>query len=111
MSQIDVAPTLLGWLGVSYTGRFFGYDMFNLENGRERAFISTYQKLGYIKNDRLVVFDVNKPAKIVNASDEKVIQTPTDEDKHLIDEAIAWYQSASQYFLEGKLTENYEKKN
>lgn len=111
MSQIDVGPTLLEWLGVSYTGRFFGYDIFNLEKGRERAFISTYQKLGYIKKNRLVVFDVNKPVKIVDANDEKVIQTPTDEDKQLIDEAIAWYQSASQYFLEGKLTESYEEKD
>ncbi len=47
MSQIDVGPSLLGWLGLGYSSRFFGYDIFRLEAGRERAFISTYQKLGY----------------------------------------------------------------
>ncbi|WP_269532295.1 hypothetical protein [Chitinimonas sp. BJYL2] len=32
---------------ISYTSRFLGYDLFNLEAGRERAFIGTYQDLGF----------------------------------------------------------------
>ncbi|MBA4057498.1 MAG: sulfatase, partial [Marivirga sp.] len=54
-SQIDIGPTLLGMLNFSYTSKFYGYDMFKLEPGRERAFISTYQSLGYIKNGKLVI--------------------------------------------------------
>ncbi len=110
MSQIDVGPSLMGWLGLSYSSRFFGYDIFHLEPGRERAFISTYQKLGYLKNDRLVVLDVNKPAKVMEANrQETVIADPQEADKKLIDEAVAWYQSASKYFLEGLLTEKESK--
>ncbi|MFX7090541.1 sulfatase-like hydrolase/transferase, partial [Acinetobacter baumannii] len=37
MSQIDVGPTLLGLLNFSYTSKFFGYDIFKLNPGRERA--------------------------------------------------------------------------
>ncbi len=55
MSQIDIGPTLLGLLNFSYTSNFYGFDMYKLEPGRERAFISTYQNLGYIRRGELVV--------------------------------------------------------
>lgn len=48
-SQIDIAPTLLGLLKFKYRSRFMGYDLFDLEPGRERAFISTYQDLGFLQ--------------------------------------------------------------
>ena len=41
MSQIDIAPTVLGLLNFSYRSRFYGYDLFQLEPGRERAFTAT----------------------------------------------------------------------
>ncbi|NQV98887.1 MAG: LTA synthase family protein, partial [Rhodospirillales bacterium] len=102
MSQVDVGPSLLGWLGVDYQSRFFGYDIFSLAPGRERAFISTYQKLGYMKDGRLVVLDVNQPPEV---TDGLALQpaVPAAPDAELISEAISWYQSASQYFRAGEL--------
>ncbi|NQV54932.1 MAG: LTA synthase family protein [Rhodospirillales bacterium] len=103
MSQIDVGPTLLGWLGLEYDSKFFGYDLFKLEKGRERAFISTYQKLGYLKGDRLVVLNVNQAPVVVDGlPTNQDDRAPTD-DKQLIKEAIAWYQAASFYFGSGKM--------
>ncbi|NQV44380.1 MAG: sulfatase-like hydrolase/transferase, partial [Rhodospirillales bacterium] len=106
MSQIDIAPTLLGWLGVDYQSRFFGYDIFNLTPGRERAFISTYQKLGYMKNGRLVVLDVNKEPVVQEGLDLPGNDPALTMDPSLVEEAIAWYQSASLYFSSGLLKEN-----
>ena len=103
MSQVDVGPSLLGWLGVSYSSRFFGYDMFNLEAGRERAFISTYQKLGYLKGDRLVVLDVKREPAVLDGLAEKPGSPSTPPDRQLIQEAISWYQSASHYFRSGQM--------
>jgi len=103
MSQIDVAPTLLGWLGINYTSGLFGYDVFNLEPGRERAFISTYQKLGYLKAGRLVVLDVNRKPSVVTGLPVAADSLRSPKDTQLIKEAIAWYQSASLYFRTGKL--------
>ncbi|MCB2101609.1 MAG: LTA synthase family protein, partial [Rhodobacterales bacterium] len=103
MSQIDVAPTLLGWLGLDYTSRFFGYDMFTLEPGRERAFISTYQKLGYLRDGRLVVLDVNRPPQVSDGlAPAQPAATPAADDD-LVKEAVSWYQSASLYFRDGLL--------
>ena len=106
MSQVDIAPTLMGWLGLDYTSRFFGYDLFRLEPGRERAFISTYQKLGYLKDGRLVVLDVNKPPVVVDGLGAETGETDTtaqEGDEMLTEEAIAWYQSASMLFHDGLL--------
>ena len=105
MSQMDIGPTLLGWLGLGYSSRFFGYDMFTLEAGRERAFISTYQKLGYLKAGRLVTLDVKRPPKVSAGQATGGDAPPVSDaaDRRLIDEAIAWYQAASLYFRQGSL--------
>jgi len=110
MSQIDVAPSLMGWMGMAYDSSFFGYDIFNLEDGRERAFISTYQKLGYLKGDRLVMLDVNKEPVVLDGLPASPTATapstvPPVGDQALTDEAIAWYQAASVYFSSGRLKE------
>tara|TARA_R110002110_G_scaffold3305_11_gene16899 strand:+ start:3073 stop:5034 length:1962 start_codon:yes stop_codon:yes gene_type:complete len=106
MSQVDVGPTLLGWLGVGYSSRFFGYDMAILEPGRERAFISTYQKLGYLKNERLVTLDVNRSPVVTTALEAVSGGLVIQNDDQLTTEAIAWYQAASLFFQNGDMKEN-----
>lgn len=102
MSQIDVAPTLLGLLNFSYTSRFMGYDIMKLPAGRERIFISTYQNIAYAKGNNLVVL---KPKKQVSfyqinyETGEYIKQAPDDS---LVKEAITWYQGASILYKEGK---------
>ena len=53
-SQIDVMPTLFGLLGLSYDSRFYGRDILSLDF-RERAFMATYQDLGYYADGVLTV--------------------------------------------------------
>jgi phosphoglycerol transferase MdoB-like AlkP superfamily enzyme len=102
MSQIDIGPTLLGLLNFSYSSKFFGYDIFKLEPGRERIFISTYQSLGFIKEDKLIIL---YPQQKVKAFQIKDFATSTLEpisiDEKLLKEAIAWYESASYAFKNG----------
>mgnify|MGYP003318146353 CR=1 FL=1 len=96
MSQIDVLPTVLGMLGFSYQSKNLGYDINKLAYGAERAFISTYQQMGFIKGNKLVVLSPGNKAQcyLINnflTSD----YTPLPEDQNLIDEAITWYQGAN----------------
>lgn len=98
MSQIDLGPTILGLLNFSYTSKFFGYDIFKLEEGRERAFISTYQSLGYIRRDSLVIL---KPQRLVNTfipDFKNGSANPAQSGETLTKEAISWYQTASYQF-------------
>ncbi|HEY5749460.1 MAG TPA: LTA synthase family protein [Chryseolinea sp.] len=100
MSQIDIAPTLLGMLNFSYTSKFYGYDMFKLEAGRERAFISTYQNLGYLKDHQLVILSPQQKVESFKLSDANEPIGKAD-NAAVVDEAIAWYQSASYAFKHG----------
>lgn len=101
MSQIDVGPTILGLLNFSYRSKFSGYDIFKLEEGRERAFVSTYQSLGYIKHDSLIVLKPQRVAATFLPDFQDGTSRPTSQNKHLLGEAIAWYQSASYQFRNG----------
>lgn len=54
-AQIDVAPTILGLLKLNYRSKFFGLDALQTPPEQQRAFISTYQGLGYLRNGKLVI--------------------------------------------------------
>ena len=97
MSQIDVIPSILGWLNMDYQSQFFGYDIFDLEPGRERVFIGTYQNLGYIRNNHLVELSPNKKTEVKNNIFSGPANLSIDENK-LISEALSWYQTAAYLF-------------
>ncbi|WP_025145852.1 LTA synthase family protein [Pedobacter jeongneungensis] len=100
-AQIDIGPTILGYLNFSYDSKFFGQDVFKMKAGNERAFISTYQSLGYIKNDKLVILDPNKKAVTYkpNFTTGSAVTLPADQ--QLINEAISNYQMASYLYQKG----------
>ena len=100
MSQIDIGPTVLGMMNFSYTSKFFGYDMFKIGAGHERAFISTYQNLGYLKDGKLVILSPRGQVTSFLLS-EKFEPVKAISDDVLAKEAIAWYQSASYSFKNG----------
>jgi phosphoglycerol transferase MdoB-like AlkP superfamily enzyme len=98
MSQIDLGPTILGMLNFSYTSKFFGYDIFKLEKGRERAFISTYQSLGFIRKDTLVILKPQRFASVFVPDFKSGTARETQANVSLTNEAISWYQTASYQF-------------
>ncbi len=101
-SQIDYAPTLLALLGWSYPSRFYGWNVLDLPDGETgRALLGNYQKLGYFKDATLTVL---KPVRqSVALKYDAVHQTsePKPTDPSLVDDAIAYYQSASWLFAHG----------
>lgn len=101
VSQIDLLPTLFGLMNMRYPSKFFGYDIFELEPGRERAFISTYQKLGYIKNGNLVILSPRKQADMYRPDFTTGEAKKVPIDSVLLKEAIAYYQTASYMFNKG----------
>ena len=101
MSQIDIAPTLLGLLNFTYISNFMGVDVFATPQGPQRAFIATYQGLGYLTSDRLVILRPRKQPEI------QALETPeaktTKTNAELVKEAIAWYQFSSDAFSQGRM--------
>ncbi|TDR44841.1 phosphoglycerol transferase MdoB-like AlkP superfamily enzyme [Tahibacter aquaticus] len=105
VGQIDIAPTVIGLLGLNYRSRFFGADVFRLEPGRERAFIGNYQRLGYLRNDQLIELAPGSHIDSVRPDYDKNSEQPDIAiDPALADEAISYYQTASYLFRKGMLS-------
>lgn len=101
-SQIDLAPTLFGLMNLNYTSKFMGYDLNKLPKGEERVFISTYQDMGFWKNDTLVILSPKKKVRMYLAAPDKQTAVPIPLSAPLLKEAIAWYQGASFLFKDGR---------
>lgn len=101
-SQIDIPPTLLGLLNVSYTSKFFGFDVFHTPASQRRAFISTYQNLGYLKGDQLVILSPQQKIEAFRVDTNSFATTPIKSAPAITQEAISYYQSAS-YLLRHQL--------
>jgi phosphoglycerol transferase MdoB-like AlkP superfamily enzyme len=102
-SQIDLAPTLLGLLNIPYTSRFLGLDIFKTPIERNRAFISTNQNLGYIRDGQLVILSPQKKMATYQPDFETGAAVEIPGSDSLANEAIAWYQGASYVFKKRKL--------
>jgi phosphoglycerol transferase MdoB-like AlkP superfamily enzyme len=101
-SQIDVAPTLLALLNMSYDSRFFGQDILREGRTHQRAFLSNYQTVGYYERGRVVELRPNGRVHVVVAADGK----PAPDDalsRELQEEAISYYQLASRAYRSGAM--------
>lgn len=106
MSQIDVMPTLLGLLHFDYQNKFYGQNVLQSDY-KPRAFIATYQNLGLIKDNVLTIISPVRQVKQLQLTlikDPKIKtnfqlfyeQKPiAKERKDLINETVAYYQTAS----------------
>jgi phosphoglycerol transferase MdoB-like AlkP superfamily enzyme len=105
--QIDVAPTILAILNWNYESKFFGKDILKMKPEDERAFIANYQKLGYIKNDRLTILSPQQ--KATSYKIDRLTGTTKSEkvDEESLNEAVTYYQSAS--FIQKNRLNKWEK--
>lgn len=103
VSQIDLPPTLLDLLGKQGAEQFFGRSMFAAGPPPERAFISNYQELGYFNDGVLTVLLPKQ--KVASFSVDPVTwnTTPIEVNPALLEETIAYYQTAAAAFKSGAL--------
>jgi len=113
MSQIDLMPTLLGLLNFKYESKFLGQNVLS-ENYIPRAYIATYQDLGYVKDDHLTIISPNRKIKQYYLQqkesdissdfniyyDEILVEKPL---QNLVEETISTYQSVARLISENKL--------
>jgi phosphoglycerol transferase MdoB-like AlkP superfamily enzyme len=103
-SQIDLMPTLFSLMNWSYKSKFYGEDIL-ADKFQERAFIGTYQKLGYLTDKKLLILEPNKSSYQYELTKEGLRSTEYKEievDKKDESDAITFYQSSS-YLYEHKL--------
>lgn len=110
MSQIDLAPTLIEALGKEGGDRFFGRSVFQAGTSPQRAFVSNYQELGYLRNNILTVLLPKRRIESYRIDPDTLASTPAEIDPHLMTEAIAYYQTAARAFKSGALLAPYHRK-
>lgn len=98
ISQIDIAPSLVDAVGRDGGKFFFGHSVFNESAAPERAFISNYQELGYLKNNKLTVLLPKRRVQAFDIDPKTLEAAPGSIDDKLLIEAIAYYQTASVDF-------------
>ena len=91
VSQIDIAPSILGALSLSYRSRFIGQDQFGAD-GPARAFISNYQKVALVQGETIVLLG---PRRDVKGFVGGAPVAETGIDRGLLFDAITYYQHAS----------------
>lgn len=90
-SQIDLMPTLLSMLHFTYDSQFYGQDIL-APDFRERAFMATYQDLGFYADGVLTV--LSPVRKVQQETYGKTVSE--DALANLLREAIIFYQSANK---------------
>jgi phosphoglycerol transferase MdoB-like AlkP superfamily enzyme len=103
VSQIDIAPTLMEVLGKNGSAQFYGRSFFEPGPAPQRAFISNYQALGYLKDNLLTVLLPKQAVESYQVDPKTLATTPAPINTQLLNEAIAYYQTASKAFKTGEL--------
>ncbi|WP_415327266.1 LTA synthase family protein [Chryseobacterium sp. MMS23-Vi53] len=105
-SQIDLMPTLFGYLNWNYKTSLYGKDINQTKPGDERAFLGNYRTLGLLKNNLFTQIDDRKRVKQFNVSgaDQSLSEVNFKNDD-LVAETISYYQTASERFKNGKMKE------
>jgi phosphoglycerol transferase MdoB-like AlkP superfamily enzyme len=105
-SQVDYGPTLLGLLHWTYPSRFYGRDLLaGAKPADERAWIGNYQRLGLLRVGELGVLKPVRRSSTLTFSPGTSKLAPGPNNTDLIDDTIAFYQTASWLFKHGQQQE------
>jgi len=98
-TQIDVAPTVLGLLGLPYEAPFFGVDVLHQRPGTPRiALFSHNHDVAILRDDRLAVLELGKKAQSLRYDRTAGSFLPQPDDAQLVPLAIAYFQTAAELF-------------
>ena len=101
VSQIDLMPTLLSLLGMGYDSTFYGRNVLDSDYS-PRAFMATYQDLGYLEGDTLTVLspvDRIRQYVVSPTADNtfNLIKTEADRGSRAARNATALYQTSAHW--------------
>lgn len=103
-SQIDLYPTLFGLMNWSYRSNFYGKNVLP-PSYTPRAFVATYQQLGYLSHDSLVILGPQKKVDLFSYNKATNEQIALPADSTLVAKAVGYYQSAYYLFKHNGLKE------
>ncbi len=98
-SQIDIAPTLLSLLNMSYRSSFFGKDILSMAPDQERSLISNYENLGLFDGNSMAILSPRKRIRLQEKlASGQAIERPAQKTENLAKRDISYYQGAAYIF-------------
>ena len=105
-SQIDLAPTILGMLNISYISNFFGNDIFHKKN--DNLVMGTYQLLGFYQKNKFAVLGPQKKTDLFTTQNLQDSIRMNNIDDTFLFKAISYYQISDYLFKNNLMKENEE---
>jgi phosphoglycerol transferase MdoB-like AlkP superfamily enzyme len=97
-SQIDVAPTVLGLLGLPYEAPFFGQDVLHASTGSRIALFSHDHDVAIYRDGRLAVLGLDGTVRDYRYDRARESFARSEPDPGLDALGIAYFQTASELF-------------
>ncbi len=101
-TQVDVAPTVLGLLGLPYEAPFFGQDALHTPPERRVAFFSHNHDVALLRDGRLAILGLHKSVEAAAFDPVSAGYGPAPREPELESLAIAYYQTAYELFRAGR---------
>ena len=101
-SQIDIPPTLLALLNMSYKSTFFGQDVLSEGKHHPRAFMSNYLTVGQESDDILTELLPKRKVRITDLKSGQGLPLQDARAKDAAKDTIAIYQLASELLKKGR---------
>jgi phosphoglycerol transferase MdoB-like AlkP superfamily enzyme len=106
-SQIDLMPTLFGYLGWTYDTELFGKDINHMKSGEERSLLGNYRTIGILKDQ--VFTEINDRKKVYqyswDAKNSHMVKFNNIKNEQLKNICISYYQTASYLYKNGLMKE------
>lgn len=99
MTQIDIAPTVLGLLGLPYEAPFFGIDVLNEAPGHPRiALFSHNHDVAILRDNQLEVLGLGKTHQSFTYDPASGTFTRRRDDPRLLALGVAYFQTAADLY-------------
>lgn len=99
-SQMDVAPTILGLLGLDHESRFVGRDLLRTKPSEARALFSHNRDVGLLRGNRMAVLGVRQGVELFEGDSRsaKFRRLDPGADPELVADAIAYFQGTNRLY-------------
>lgn len=97
-SQIDIFPTLFGYLNWTYESQLIGKDISKMEPNEDRALIGNYRSLGLLKDNKLMILNDKKSSDLFNWNNESDELTPVKLDPVFLKNTLGYYHSNDYFY-------------
>jgi phosphoglycerol transferase MdoB-like AlkP superfamily enzyme len=104
-SSLDVPPTILGLMGMTYDSKFFGHDLFKIDPTQGRALMNHNNEVALMRGNRMAVLGLHESTGLYDVDpatgDMTKVAKPDAAGRELIEDAIAYYNGADRLYRGG----------